>query len=67
MVLLVRRHLPPVGLSEDVPCLAQCVVDEYQCGKRVGPPPTEDRVQNQPDENCDSEETVDRGDATLRE
>jgi hypothetical protein len=35
VVLLVRRHLPPVGLSEDVPCLAQRVLDGYQCGKRV--------------------------------
>src|SRR4029450_1430027 len=64
VVLPVRRPLPLLGLNEDVPCLPQCVVDEYQGGKRVGPPPTKDRVQNQPDQNSDSKQTADRGDTT---
>ncbi len=37
----------------------QAVIDDHECGERVGPPPPEGGVQDEPDQHRDREQTVD--------
>jgi hypothetical protein len=50
---------------EDLPNLAGCVVDQDVASSRIGPPPAESGIKNQPEKDSDGQDTIDGRDAAL--
>ena len=50
-----------VIVDEDLPYLADRVVDQHVPGSRVGPPPAQRRVEHQAEQNGSGEDPVDQG------